>query len=145
MERQRWAKRRREQVKTRAEGVARVLQAAAALRPKHGLWGQAKVYEQAYADSKKRRHWMCYRSYSCQHVPLGSGITEAAWKIVFTQRLKRSGMAWTISGGQVILNLRVIWLSGVWEDVHQRYLAAEPLPVTQGIMARGAQRGQQAA
>jgi hypothetical protein len=44
---------------------------------------------------------------------MGSGITEAACKTVFTQRLKRSGMSWTISGGQVILDLRVIWLSGV--------------------------------
>ena len=46
-ESQRWAKRRREQWKTRAKGGARVLQSAAALRHKHGLWGQAKVSEHA--------------------------------------------------------------------------------------------------
>ena len=48
-ESQRWAKRMREQLKTRAHGVARVLQSAAALRHKRGLWGQAKVSEHAYA------------------------------------------------------------------------------------------------
>ena len=69
---------------------------------------------------------MRYQSYRRQHLPIGSGITEAACKIVFTQRLKRSGMAWTREGGQVILDLRVIWLSGVWEAVHQRYLASKP-------------------
>jgi len=42
-ERQHWAKRMREQLKTRANGVARVLQSAAALRHQRGLWGQAKV------------------------------------------------------------------------------------------------------
>jgi hypothetical protein len=84
---------------------------------------------------------MRYQSYRRQHLLIGSGITEAACKIVFTQRLKRSGMSWTISGSQVILNLRVIWLSGVWADVHQRYLASKPLPATQGDMAQGTRCG----
>jgi hypothetical protein len=42
-----WAKRMREQWKTRTNGVARVLQSAAALRHKRGLWGQATVYDHA--------------------------------------------------------------------------------------------------
>jgi hypothetical protein len=82
---------------------------------------------------------------SCQRLPMGSGSTEAACKIVFTQRLKRSGMSWTLTGGQVILDLRVIWLSGIWDMVHQRYLASKPLPVTQVDMAKSAQPEQQAA
>ena len=62
-------------------------------------------------------------------ISLGSGITEAGCKIVFTQRLKRSGMSWTIEGGQIILDLRVIKLSRVWHEVHQRYLASKPMPI----------------
>jgi hypothetical protein len=50
-------------------------------------------------------------------------------------------MSWTIAGGQVILDLRVIWLSGVWDDVHQRYLASKPLPATQVDIAKDAQCG----
>jgi hypothetical protein len=144
-ESQGWAKRMREQLKTRTNGVARVLQSAAALRHKRGLWGQATVYDHAYAYLKKRSRWMRYQAYRRQHLPIGSGITEAACKIVFTQRLKRSGMAWTREGGQVILDLRVIWLSGVWEAVHQRYLAVKPIPVTHVHRAKGAQPAQQAA
>jgi hypothetical protein len=49
-------------------------------------------------------------------------------------------MSWTIEGGQVILDLRVIWLSGVWDEVHQRYLASKPMPVTPRDMAQGVQR-----
>src|SRR3989442_9292323 len=127
----------REQLQTRANGVARVLQSATALRYKHGLWGQAKVYDHAYAYLKKRSRWMRYQSYRRQHLPIGSGITEAACKVVFTQRLKCSGMSWTINGGQIILDLRVIKLSGVWEDVHQQYLASKPMPVTPQDMMRG--------
>ncbi|HEY5865350.1 MAG TPA: hypothetical protein VI542_07325 [Candidatus Tectomicrobia bacterium] len=140
-----WAKRMREQLKTRAAGVARVLQSAATLRHRRGLRGQTKVYEHAYAYLKKRSRWMCYQAYRREHLPIGSGITEAACKIVFTQRLKRSGMAWTRAGGQVILDLRVIWLSGVWEAVHQRYLASKPLPVPHGQMVKDTQPEQQAA
>jgi hypothetical protein len=144
-ESQQWAKRMREQLKTQAHGVARVLQSASALRHKRGLWGQTKVYAQAYAYLHKRSRWMRYQSYRRQHLPIGSGITEAACKLVFTQRLKRSGMSWTREGGQVILDLRVIWLSGIWDAVHQRYLASKPLPVTLVHMAKGAQHEQQAA
>jgi hypothetical protein len=140
-----WAKQMRQHLKTQSDGITRVLHSAGAFRRQHGLWGKAKDYAQAYAYLKKRTHWMRYRHYSCQRLPIGSGITEAACKTVFTQRLKRSGMSWTIEGGQVILDLRVICLSGVWHTVHQRYLAAQPMPVTQTDMAKGAQPGQQAA
>jgi hypothetical protein len=140
-----WARRMRKQLKTQANGVARVLQSASALRHKRGLQGQAKNYAQAYAYLKKRSRWMQYQAYKRQHLPIGSGITEAACKIVFTQRLKRSGMAWTLAGGQVILDLRVLWLSGVWESAHQRYLVSKPLPVTHVEVAKGPHSGQQAA
>jgi hypothetical protein len=140
-----WAKQMRQHLKTKADGITRVLQSAAALRRQHGLWGKPKDYDRAYTYLKKRTHWMRYRHYSSQRLPIGSGITEAACKIVFTQRLKCSGMSWTISGGQVILDLRVIWLSGVWDDVYLRYLASKPMPVTQVEKVEGAQRGHQAA
>ena len=144
-EAQRWAKQMRHVLKTRADGVARVLQSASALRRQRGLCGQAKAYNKAYSYLKKRTQWMRYQAYKRQQLPLGSGITEAACKIVFTQRLKRSGMSWTIEGGQVILDLRVLWLSHVWDGVHQRYLAAKPMPVAHVDMTKGAQLKQLAA
>ena len=142
---QSWAKQMRHVLKTKADGVSRVLQSAAALRRGRGLCGQAKAYDQAYAYIKKRTQWMQYHAYKRQQLPLGSGITEAACKIVFTQRLKRSGMSWTIEGGQVIVDLRVLWLSGVWDKAHQSYLASKPMPVTQLETAKGAQHEKQAA
>src|SRR5712692_1626978 len=99
------------------------------------------LLDQAYAYLKKRRHWMRYRHYRSQHLPIGSGITEAACKTVFTQRLKRSGMSWTISGGQVIVDLRVIWLSGIWDKAHQAYLASKPIPMIQREMEHSTQHG----
>jgi hypothetical protein len=136
---QNWAKAMRHVLKTKADGVARVLKSASALRRSRGLCGQAKLYDKAYRYIKKRTQWMRYALYKRQRLPLGSGITEAACKLVFTQRLKRSGMSWTIEGGQVILDLRVIKLSRVWGKVHQRYLASKPLPIAHMETAKGLQ------
>jgi len=72
-------------------------------------------------------------------------MTAAACQRVFPQRLKRSGMAWTIAGGQIILDLRVIRLSRVWEKGHQRYLTSKPMPVAQLNTPKGAQYGKKAA
>jgi hypothetical protein len=140
-----WAKAMRKHLKNKSNGITRVLQSASTLRRQHGLSGKAKDYDQAYAYLQKRTHWMRYRHYSSQRLPIGSGITEAACKTVFTQRLKRSGMSWTIEGGQTILDLRVVWLSGVWGDVYQRYLASKPMPTLPAERAKGAQCEQQAA
>lgn len=144
-EAQRWAKQMRQVLQTKVDGAARVLQSASALRRQRGLCAPAQAFNQAYSYIKKRTQWMRYQAYKRQHLPLGSGITEAACKTVFTQRLKRSGMSWTSEGGQVILDLRVIGLSRVWTHVHQRYLASKPMPVNQEDMGKDAQLGQQAA
>ena len=66
--------------------------------------------------------------YRRDHLPIGSGVTEAACKTVFTQRLKQSGMTWNVDTGQWILDLRVVHLSGVWTEVYRSYLQSKALP-----------------
>ena len=58
---------------------------------------------------RHQRHRMHYAHYRREHLPIASGVVEAACKTLATQRLKRSGMAWGQAGGQAILNLRT-WL-----------------------------------
>ncbi len=140
-----WAQQLRKPFKTPSDGSPRVGQSAGAFRRQYGLWGKAKASDHASASLTKRTHGRRSRHSSSQHLPSGSGLTEAAWKTVVAPRLKRSGMSWTIAGGQGILVLRVIWLSGVWEHVHQRYLASQPMPMTQEEMAKVAQPRPQAA
>ncbi|MDN5938579.1 MAG: hypothetical protein L0H83_07930, partial [Salinisphaera sp.] len=67
---------------------------------------------------------MRYAEYRSWGVPLGSGVTEAACKTLYTQRLKLSGMRWRKPGAQTILNLRVLQLSGVWDQAYQRMLTS---------------------
>ena len=58
---------------------------------------------------------MHYAAYQRQHLPIASGVMEAACKTLVTQRLKGSGMAWTMAGGQAILTLRSLLQSGRWD------------------------------
>jgi hypothetical protein len=104
-------------------GVNRVLHSAAALRELHLQAKKKKTaFQRAYRYLRDRMKYMRYAEYRSLGVPLGSGITEAACKTVYTQRLKLSGMRWKQSGAQTILNLRVLQLSGVWEAAYERML-----------------------
>jgi hypothetical protein len=61
-----------------------------------------------------QRHRMLYAHYLALHLPIASGVMEASCKTLVTQRFKRSGMAWTIAGGQAILTFRSLIQSNRW-------------------------------
>lgn len=81
---------------------------------------------------RRRTPWMKYAEYRKRHIPIGSGITEAACKTIFTQRLKLSGMRWSRTGADRILTLRTILLSGIWDRIYNKVLLQleRQLPVT---------------
>lgn len=64
---------------------------------------------------RNQRHRMRYAQYVREQLPIASGVVEAACKTLVTQRMKRSGMAWTHDGGQAILTLRSLVQSERWE------------------------------
>ena len=49
---------------------------------------------------------MNYPSYLLQKIPIGSGVIEAACKVIIKQRMCNSGMRWTDEGAKNILVLR---------------------------------------
>jgi hypothetical protein len=63
-----------------------------------------------------QRDRMHYAHYLALHLPIASGVMEASCKTLVTQRLKRSGMTWTIAGGQAILTLRSFIQSERWSS-----------------------------
>jgi len=113
-----WARRMRKLL-LKPNGPSRVLHAAAARRSRHGVIAhRRRDYNRAYEYLRQRTPFMQYWEHRRRHLPIGSGITEAACKTVFTQRLKLSGMLWKHEGARTVLTLRVILLSGIWEDVY---------------------------
>jgi hypothetical protein len=128
-----WLKRMRHWLKHEPHAVFRILHSAAKHRSQRLLSAaKDKVYQGAYNYLNTHQEWMDYREYRRHSLPIGSGVTEAACKTVFTQRFKESGMTWNLEGGQTILVLRLAQLSGVWNAVYSDFLQTRPLanPVT---------------
>jgi hypothetical protein len=65
---------------------------------------------------EKNAERMRYPEFRRQHLFVGSGVIEAGCKNVIGQRLKRSGMFWTVRGANAIIALRCCRLSGRFED-----------------------------
>lgn len=78
----------------------------------HGNQQTRLAAELTYFRNQRRR--MDYAEYVRKKLPIASGVMEASCKTLVTQRMKRSGMAWTPSGGQAILTLRSLIQSDRW-------------------------------
>lgn len=124
-----WFKKMRHWLRERQQGITHLLRSASQHYNRRKLRkGEEAEFWKAYHYLRDYSRWMAYARYRRQGLPIGSGVTEAACKTVFTQRLKRSGMRWHKESGQVIVDLRVIYLSGIWDEVVRRDLQARPIP-----------------
>lgn len=123
-----WARRMRRLLRDKERGVMRVLHSATQYYGRK-TWSneQAQEYQEAYHYLLKHSKEMKYSEYQRVGLPIGSGVTAAGCKVVFTQRFKQSGMTWDRKGGEVILRLRLAELSGVWDEVYREYLNHQPL------------------
>jgi len=144
--RQAWARRMRRVLREEERGVIRVLHSAAQSYGKKS-WSteQEQAYQEAYNYLLTHSQEMQYSTYRRLGLPIGSGVTEAGCKVVFTQRFKQSGMTWELAGGEVILRLRLAELSGVWDEVYREYLKHQPLIRLATPLVSGAQADEKAA
>ena len=127
-------------------GAYRVLHSAAALRSQQQLRGKKlKDFNRAYNYLRDRLPYLRYADYRKLGIPLGSGVTEAGCKTVFSQRLKLSGMRWKKAGAQRILNLRVLRLSGVWDQAYARVLQGIKQPQVRVQAAKAKEMAKKAA
>jgi hypothetical protein len=127
-------------------GAYRVLHSAAALRQQQKLRGKKLAdFNRAYRYIRDRMEYMRYAEYRKLGIPLGSGVTEAGCKTVYTQRLKLSGMRWQKAGAQRILNLRVLRISGVWDEAYRRVLRGIKQPQVRDQAAKAKPKAKKAA
>jgi hypothetical protein len=68
----------------------------------------------AYLEKNKER--MRYADFRAQGLFVGSGVVEAGCKTIIGQRLKQSGMEWSLRGANAIISLRCMIKSGRFED-----------------------------
>lgn len=80
-----------------------------------------QVVTAAVTYFENHKHQMAYAEAVTQQRPIGSGVTEAACKVIVKQRLCGSGMQWKEDGAAVVLTLRCLSYSeGRWEQFWQK-------------------------
>jgi hypothetical protein len=88
---------------------------------------QAQLYLPQDTEAKKKAgieiHYleknaesMRYAEFRAQGLFVGSGVVEAGCKTLIGQRLKQSGMEWSVRGANAIISLRCVLTSGRFED-----------------------------
>ncbi len=94
--------------------IEKLLEQARAFLPKDPKAGKDARREIGYFEKNKDR--MRYAQFKAQGFFVGSGVIEAGCKTVIGQRLKQSGMEWTVRGANAIIALRCATVSGRTED-----------------------------
>ncbi len=84
------------------------------LRPRDRNAQQEVRREIGYFQTNAQR--MRYAQFRRQGLFVGSGVVEAGCKTLIGQRLKQSGMRWTVRGANAVIALRCAELSGRWEE-----------------------------
>jgi hypothetical protein len=64
---------------------------------------------------ERHRHRMDYVGARSLKLPIGSGVTESTCKLAVCDRLRRTGMRWSSPGGQAVLTLRALKVSGQFQ------------------------------
>jgi hypothetical protein len=108
----RWFQRQKDELK---EGdVKKVIAAIKRLKP-HNRSVREEIEETlGYFEANRER--MKYAEWIEQGLFVGSGVIEAGCRAVVGQRLKQSGMRWTVKGANSIIALRCCQISGRWEE-----------------------------
>jgi hypothetical protein len=84
------------------------------LRPTAAQVQEALRQTISYFEHNRER--MRYAQFRRQQLFVGSGVIEAGCKTIVAQRLKQSGMRWSVRGANAIIALRCTQLSGRWEE-----------------------------
>lgn len=116
------------------ERLLRILQGKAAgvirglreMGTKQGLVGAKKKTLSVvcgYLEANVER--MRYDEYLRDGYPIASGAVEGACRHLVKDRMERAGMHWTVPGAQAMLDVRSIYVSGLWEEYQADRIARE--------------------
>jgi hypothetical protein len=108
----RWTEKRREELD--AGNVAKVIKAIVRLVPKTDEQREIVKTEVGYFQKHRKR--MRYDVFRRLGLFVGSGVLEAGCRAIIGQRLKQSGMHWTLAGANSIIALRCLLFNSRWED-----------------------------
>jgi hypothetical protein len=102
--------------------IERIIHEASIWASKKAQNREAIRKEVNYLEANKDR--MRYADFRVNGFFVGSGVIEAGCKNIICQRMKRSGMEWTVQGANAIIALRTCYLSNRIEDFWEYRAAA---------------------
>ncbi len=110
-----------EQLFTQTKGSQNILSqmhdAGASLKSKSKIEAVNKIITYYHNNNDR----MQYKYYLSMNYPIGSGITEAACKVIVKQRLSCSGMRWTrTSADDILLARGLLYSDGRWRQFWQK-------------------------
>lgn len=117
-ERKEWLKTARHTLRHEIGGATKLLKQMKRFKRKRKLSKVAKdSLKKATTYFSNHKHQMDYAEHAAVNYPIGSGVTEAACKVIVKERLCQSGMKWKTEGAQSTLNIRALYHSdGRWNQ-----------------------------
>jgi hypothetical protein len=108
-----WYKKYRTMLKEDPDGASKLIRAA---RYRRSITKRNPEIEAEIKYLLHNRSRMNYFQLRQDNLPIDSGVVEAAGENLIGARMKKSGMRWTLDGGQTVLTLRSLILSDRWEE-----------------------------
>lgn len=117
-EQKQWLVQKRHQLRNEKGGAKTILNEMKKLKKKKLSLAKEKELHQSITYYSNHIHQMDYPNYEEQSMPIGSGVTEAACKVLVKQRFCNSGMRWKEHGMNKVLSIRSHLLTkGRWEQI----------------------------
>ncbi len=113
-----WLEKACHKLKHEKFGAKELLTEIKSFRKKKITEAKKEKIESAITYYENHQHQMEYKKYQDKKFPIGSGVIEAACKVIIKQRLCNSGMKWKDAGAKAVLCLRCINKSdGKWSQL----------------------------
>lgn len=97
--------------------ASRLLAEMQAIQPKRVSQAILQGLLDAITYFRNHHHQMLYAEAIFSNLPIGSGITESACKVIIKARLGCSGMKWKDWGASIVLSLRTLtYTKGRWQQ-----------------------------
>jgi len=103
-----WLEKSRHTLKKEENGAEELLKEMKSFLKKRIKQVKKDMIQTAITYFENQMERMDYENYCKDNIPIGSGVIEAACKVIIKQRLCQSGMKWTDTGAKTVLALRCL-------------------------------------
>lgn len=120
-----WIEDRLHRLKHKQDAASRLLEEMEEFAASHTIRGKelrrGLKAATTYFQNQNQKHRMKYHYHTARSQSIGSGVTEAACKVLIKQRFCRSGSRWKQEGASAVLSIRELKLTrGRWNAFWKR-------------------------